>query len=235
MKYIVSVYMWVFGLLLFSIMVLFSLIGVYIFPIKTFEPTLKASFRLLFKLLFMKVEVVGSENIESGKTYLFMSNHVSVFDAPLTAGFIPRNFRAIEADSHFKWFGYGALIKRMGNIPINRNNVRESLKSINKAVEYLKNGRSMLIFPEGHRSLDGEMRPFKKLPFHMAKEAGVDIIPFGISGLFRVKAKNNWLVQPTRIQVKYGKPISAETIKKLSKDELMEHTREKIAELVEWQ
>ena len=78
------------------------------------------------------------------------------------------------------------------------------------------------------------MRPFKKLPFHLAKTIKADIVPMGTSGLFRFKPKTSWVVRPGPIKVKFGQPVKYDETKDLGIDELRELVREKIAELVEF-
>ena len=89
----------------------------------------------------------------------------------------------------------------------------------------------MIVLPEGHRTLDGQLRLFKKLPFHLAKEASVEILPIGLSGLFYLKAKKSWLIKPTHVKVKFGSPISPETIQKLDvEQELQEDFNPEVPE-----
>lgn len=107
------------------------------------------------------------------------------------------------------------------------------MSSIREAVRRIKDGTSIAIMPEGHRTLDGKMRPFKKLPFLLAKESGKDLAPIGLSGLYELKAKKLWVIRPTHIKIKFGKPIEASHIATLEPRELMEETRDAIKALVE--
>jgi 1-acyl-sn-glycerol-3-phosphate acyltransferase len=97
----------------------------------------------------------------------------------------------------------------------------------------LKKGKSIIILPEGHRTLDGNLGPFKKLPFHLAKQAGVPIIPIGLSGLFELKHKGSWLIRPRPIAIKFGQHIPPEKIDTLSTEELRDFVREKIQDLID--
>ena len=139
MKHVLSIYLWI---------VLFTY----------------SLFFLVFKIMFIKVEVEGLENISPDKTYLYMANHVSLFDIPLLGGFIPGIARGVEADRQHAWPLYGWAMRRLGNIPIDRKNVFSSLGSISKTASVITEGKSMIILPEGHRTMDGELRQFKKLP-----------------------------------------------------------------------
>jgi 1-acyl-sn-glycerol-3-phosphate acyltransferase len=233
MKYILSIYFWTVGGLVFGLILIFAIIISYIVPPETYDPWLKKMLHFVFKIFLTKVEVEGEELVEQGKPYLFMANHVSIFDVVLLAGYIPAFVRAVEADRQHKWPLYGWAVKRYGNIAIARDNPHRSIKSLGRAEKYLKSGKSIVILPEGHRTLDGNLRAFKKLPFLMAKQAGVDIVPVGLSGLFTMKRKGSWLIQPTTLKIKFGPILPADTVKSLSVVELRDITRDRIKGLIE--
>lgn len=188
----------------------------------------------MFKIMFVKVSVDGLENIVPNKTYLYMANHVSLFDLPLLGGFIPGYARGVEADRQHAWPLYGRAMSRLGNIPINRKNIFSSLNSIDKTASIITEGKSMIILPEGHRTMDGELREFKSFPFLLAKKVEVEIIPIGLSGLFTLKNKNSWVINPNEIKIKFGKPINVETIKELTTKELRDKVRDEIRDLIEF-
>ncbi len=124
-------------------------------------------------------------------------------------------------------------MRRMGNIPINRKNIFSSLNSIGKTAGVISEGKSMIILPEGHRTMDGELRQFKGFPFLLAQKVEVEIIPIGLSGLFTLKNKNSWTINPNKIKIKFGKPISTETIKELPTKELRDKVRKEIKKLID--
>jgi 1-acyl-sn-glycerol-3-phosphate acyltransferase len=233
--------MFIFSLYLWSVFFLYSLfflivaiIVSYIFEPKKYTPWLQKLLQLLFKLLFIKVEVEGRENIDTSKTYLFMANHVSLFDLPLLGGFIPGYARGVEANRQHAWPIYGWAMRRLGNIPIDRKNIFSSLNSIGKTVDTIGEGKSMIILPEGHRTMDGELREFKSFPFLLAQKSGVEVVPIGLSGLYKLKNKNSWKINPRTIKIKFGKPISIQIIKELSTKELRDKVREEIESLIEY-
>ena len=229
-----SLFLWIFFLFYAFSFLIFSIVCTFLFPIQIYNPWLKFLLRSFLKISFIKVKVTGLENIDNKKTYLFMANHVSIFDMPLLGGYIPVIFRGIEADRQFKWPIYGYAIKRLGNIPINRKSPAHAMRSLEKAEEKLKEGLSIAILPEGHRTLTGDMKPFKKLPFLLAKNCSRELVPVGLSGLFTLKKKGSWLIRPGKVQIKFGKPISVNQINDLSIDELKKITREKIEELIDY-
>ena len=190
--------------------------------------------KAMFQMIFIRVKVQLPENFDKLKTYVYMPNHVSLLDSPLMAAYLPQYISALEAKEHFSWPLYGLLAKKYQNIPINRKSVPESLKSIGIAKQKLKNGISIIVFPEGSRTRTGELSRFKKLPFHMAQDAGVSIVPVGVSGIFNINHKGTILLYPGNIKFVIGNPIEAEQVKNTPIPELMENTREKILELIEY-
>ena len=232
MRHLVSAYCWFVGGLYFVLLMFLCILLSFIFPQKTLDPFIKASLKFLFKILFVRVRSEGAEVVAKDETYLFMSNHQSLFDIPLLAAYIPTFVRGVEALRQFKWPVYGWTIRRLGNIPIDRNNIHASIRSMKMTEAVLKKGRSIAILPEGHRTLDGNLGPFKKLPFHLAKQAGVPVIPVGLSGLFQLKHKGSWLIRPRPITIKFGRPIAREDIQAHSAERLRDYVRERIQDLI---
>ncbi len=96
-----------------------------------------------------------------------------------------------------------------------------------------RDGNSIVILPEGHRTLDGKLGEFKKMSFFFTKQAAVDLAPIGMSGLFHLKRKGNWHIQPTTVKIKFGNIITAEEIASMSVAELRDRTRAEIESLIE--
>jgi len=220
MKYIVSIYIWIVGFVYFIFFLLFALLVSYLFPVEKYNPWLQIMLRFFFVIMFSPVEVEGEDRLNLQKTYLYMANHVSLFDIPLFGGFIPGIVRGVEAKRQHRWPLYGWAMGRLGNIPIERDNIHSSIGSIRKSIKVISEGRSLLILPEGHRTLDGNLRQFKKLPFYMAKQIDIEIVPIGISGLYKLKKKGSWFIHPTKIKINFGEPIPVEKIESLSTLEL---------------
>ena len=234
MKYILSGILWMIGLVYFTFFLVFALIVSFVFPPRIFDPWIKIILRGLFKVLFCRVEAEGAENVDPEKTYIFMSNHVSIFDIPLLGGFIPGLVRGIESNRQHRWPLYGLVMGRLGNIPIERDNIHRSISSFKSAVSSLHDGVSLIILPEGFRTKDGNLLPFKKLPFHLAKQSEMGIIPIGISGLFHFNPRKSKIIQPTKLKISFGEEISAKTVEKMQTIELRDLVREKIQNLIEY-
>jgi len=163
-----------------------------------------------------------------------MPNHVSILDAPICSAYMPEFVTAIEASEHFNWPFYGKLAKLYGNIPIDRKSVQNSIKSLQVAKEVLEGSNSMVIFPEGSRTTDGTLGRFKKMPFQLAKDANVGIIPVGMSGVYRLNRKNSLFFKPSILKLKFGEVIPAEKVASMDIDELVECVSNQVVKLHEY-
>jgi len=233
MKVLISIGIWIAGMCYFVICLLLTLAFTYLFPERLYDPWIKKMMRFLFVIIGTKVETEGLQNVKSDTTYLFMANHVSLFDLFVLGGFIPGIVRGVEAHNHHNWPLYGWVSRRLGNIPIERESVHHSHASFRRTLHLINHGRSMIILPEGHRTLDGQMKPFKKLPFMLAKQTGIPIIPIGLSGMYQLKRKGNWIITPTKIKISFGREITKEQISDLSIPELREYVHNEISKLIE--
>ncbi|MBN2200501.1 1-acyl-sn-glycerol-3-phosphate acyltransferase [bacterium] len=230
---LVSVYVWIAGLILVGIILSVALLISLVAPPEATDRFLKKACRFLLAALFIRVDAEGMGHVVPGRTAVFMANHVSAFDVPLLEGYIPVSFRGVEAAEHFSWPLYGWVIRRLGTVPIHRENVRASARSMDRAGSLLTDSRSLVILPEGGRTKDGRMLPFKRMPFVLAKQAGADIVPIGLSGLFRLKAKHSWIIRPTRVKIRFGPPLRVEKTANWTAEELRDAVRVEIEKLVE--
>ena len=189
---------------------------------------------LFFKVLFIKTTVEYDPEVNLDTEYIIMPNHVSFFDVPLMCSCLPNYTFGIEAASHFHWPIYGFFIRKYGQLPINRDSVIKSMRTFQKAGEFMKKtGASLLVFPEGHRSKDGKIKPLKKLPFKAAQTMRVPILPVGLTGMYKLSPKGVFFIKPSPVKVKYGKPISVEEYENLKPEEIASLVQKRIIELVD--
>jgi len=192
----------------------------FLLPQKMTFNIVRFLFNILIWLMGIKLVVSGKEYICPDKPYLIMGNHQSLFDIFVIPAAIPICFVGVEAAYHFSLPVWGYLIRKWGCIPIERDNLQKAVLSLETAKKTLLSGMSIGILPEGHRTLTGEMTPFKKGPFYLAKEACADILPFGINGLFKYNQKGRLNLSPGVVKVNIGKPFPYETFKNLSVEKL---------------
>ncbi|MGA1845881.1 lysophospholipid acyltransferase family protein [Deferribacter abyssi] len=163
------------------------------------------------KATFTKFEVKGIENIDFTKNYIVMGNHLSYFDIFLVFVALKDKVVFMAKKELFAIPFFGTVLKRMNFIPVDRDNPREAMKSLIKASKMLKEGDSILMFPEGTRSEDGKLLEFKQGGFILAKRAGLDILPFVIRGTNKVLEKNSLKIHPfQKTSITFLPPISSE-------------------------
>jgi len=228
-----SIMIWILGSVYFVLLIPCATLLMILFNPGTYDKTVKYLCRLFIRGLFIRIMPEGLENIEPDKTYIFMSNHVNIFDAFILNGYIPNFVRAVELDTHFNWPVYGAAIRRFGNIPISRENPRQAFESLKRAEQALKQGSSIVILPEGSRTLDGNLKPFKRGPFLLAKNTCFDIVPMVLQGSYKVKHKGDPLIRPGTIVCRIGKVIPSAKIHHMKTDELRQTIRDIMEKLME--
>ena len=164
--------------------------------------------RLIAATAGMRVRVHGLENLPpDGTPVVYMANHQSYMDIPALYGFLPVQFRIIAKESLFKVPFMGWHLTRAGNIPINRSNRREAMRSIAGAAERIREGTSVVVFPEGTRSRTGVLQDLKAGSFKLAVSAGVPIVPITIVGTCKVLEKDSLVFHPGRVDMYVGRPV----------------------------
>ena len=172
--------------------------------------------------------VEGRENIPPG-VCLFAANHTSNADAPAIVGAIPRRIAILGRKSLFDIPIVGTAFRLAKFVPVDRENRDAALASVKQAVEYIREGFSFLVYPEGTRSPDGRLRRFKKGSFVIAIEAGIPIVPVACSGAHRIMKKNSLIVRPGKVTVRFGKPIDASAYTVEQRDELAQRVHDAVA------
>lgn len=191
-----------------------------IMPIAVFQPFGRLAYAIehvwagtIVKLMGMNVEVHGLENLDPSKNYIFVCNHQSMMDIPLMMRFTPRQLRIIyKKELHWvPLFGQILVITRF--ISIDRRNRERAAMSLKKAAQRIHDGINVVIFADGTRSLDGNLRPFKKGAFVLAINAQVEIVPVVISGTINVIHKlDGWtdLSFGRTVKLVFEKPVSTQ-------------------------
>lgn len=155
-----------------------------------------------------RLSVVGAENIPPG-VCVFAANHTSNTDPPAAVMAIPRRVSLLAKKELFGLPIVGAALRIASLVPVDRSDRDAAVASVETAVAYLKSGVSFLVYPEGTRSPDGRLLPFKKGTFVMAIEAGVPVVPVAIAGAHRVMPKGVWTIHPGEIVVTFQPPVDA--------------------------
>jgi len=215
-----SLFLWTLGILFFMLsfpVLAFSLAAL---PREKTFSLARTLFSVQLRIMGIDLEVSGKSYIDPDQTYLIMGNHQSLFDLFVIPAAIPLVLTGVEAAYHFSIPVWGYLIRKWGCIPIERDNLEEAKKSLEQARVTMATGISIAVLPEGHRTRTGEIAPFKKGPFHLAKNTRAHILPFGISGLYRFQQRGGFLLTPGKVKVCIGKPILYGSYAHLSVEEL---------------
>jgi 1-acyl-sn-glycerol-3-phosphate acyltransferase len=178
--------------------------------------------RSILFLTRVKVSVKGLEHIDPRVPYLYMANHQSMFDILSLLAYLPVQFRWLAKKELFHIPVFGYSMARAGYISIDRSDRRSAHKSLLEAARKIAGGVSVVIFPEGSRSTDGRIRPFKAGGFHLAIRSGRPIVPVVISGAREVMPKGRLRIRPGHIRVSVNPPIDTTSYKDKAKKELME-------------
>lgn len=180
------------------------------------------------RLMAIRLNVTFEDKLDVQQSYLMMGNHQSMFDLFVIPAAFPIPFVGIQAAEHFSYPVFGYIIRKWGNIPIERENLTRAKQSLETARNILKNGMNICVLPEGHRTLTGRLKPFKKGPFHLAKQTKVGILPFGVKGLYDYHPKGSFVIQPGEVKVRVGKVIPYDSFKDLPVEALRDKVFERI-------
>jgi 1-acyl-sn-glycerol-3-phosphate acyltransferase len=185
--------------------------------------------RIHFQESFTTLYVTGKELLSPGETYIFMSNHGSWMDIPAIYGAVPTSLRMVSKEGLMKVPVIGHAMTEAGFVAIDRRNKRKAIKQLNNAKERLSEGISIWIAPEGTRTRDGGIGPFKRGGFYLAKELKKSIVPVFIEGAAEVMGPDSLVIHTNRsITVHFCEPILASEFDGLSISELTEKTRDAI-------
>lgn len=160
-----------------------------------------------FWLMFLPVSIDGEEHIQKGQSYVFVSNHQSMFDVWLIYGWLPVIFKWLMKAELRKVPFVGTGCKAAGHIFVERRNAKAAMESLHEVEKQLVNGVSTVIFPEGTRSTTGETGRFKRGAFQIALDLGLPVIPLSLDGCFEVLPKGKPFVHRHPVHMYIGEPI----------------------------
>jgi 1-acyl-sn-glycerol-3-phosphate acyltransferase len=170
--------------------------------------------RSLVVLSGSKITVEGEENIPKDTAVLYVGNHQSNFDIPILLSYIDKPKGFISKIEVKKLPMVASWMREMRCVFMDRNDIRQSVIAINEGAEKLKQGYSMVIFPEGTRSGKEEMGEFKAGSFKLAIKSGVPIVPVAINGSYNIMGKKSLIIRPAKVHINILKPIYTTEISK---------------------
>ena len=152
---------------------------------------------LILKTSGIRVRVEGLEHVHPSGTAIYCVNHQSAMDIPVLFVNLPVQFRFVAKRSLFNLPFMGWHLRRSGHIPVDRDRPQQAMKSMKRVAQEIREGKSVMLFPEGHRSRDGQLLPFKAGSFYIAILSGVPIVPITING-------TPWVLKPDTYHVRSG-------------------------------
>ncbi len=194
-----------------------------------FDWTPRVWSRLLLAGSGVRVVVHNPERAGDGQPHIFASNHLSWFDIPVLASSLPR-YKFVAKAELFAVPMFGQAIRAIGMIPMARQNRKAAFAAYDEAAAKIREGNSVVVFPEGTRGDDYPIRPFKKGPFVLAIAAGVPVVPTLVHGTREVMSKNTFLVRPGKVDLHLLEPVPTAGLGYEDRDALAEAVRLRLVE-----
>jgi len=165
---------------------------------------------LIMKTILSPVKVTGIEKIDTSKAHVYAVTHASALDIPVLYVYLPFQFRILFKKELLSYPIVGWHLRRSGQVCIDQQKPTQSIAHIRSAVKSLQGGIPLVIFPEGGRTPDGEIKPFMPGAFYLAIKAQVDIVPVALVGTFELLPMNTYHIKSRPLEVRVGDPISTE-------------------------
>ena len=182
--------------------------------------------KMILKILGVRVEQRGLENADFSQPAVYAANHLSALDIPIIYATLPVQFRILAKKELFAYPFLGWHLRRSGQIAVDQKDARSSLRSLNRAGESLREGMPLVVFPEGGRSPDGELREFMGGAFYSALKAQVPVVPIVITGVRELLPMNSFHALPGEAKVVFCHPVSTEGMTPRDMDKLASTVRQ---------
>jgi len=189
--------------------------------------------RSLLKIARVRVTVEGLERIDPKAAYVFVSNHLSYMDTPVVLSHIPVQFRFMAKRGLFKIPLLGTHLMQAGHIPVPREDPRAAVKTLSVAAQTIHHRKvSILVFPEGGRSMDGVLQEFKEGAAYIAIKAGVPIVPIALVGTRHVLAMGSGTFRSGPVTLRIGEPIPTAGLTLRDRGEATATLRQRIVDML---
>ncbi len=187
--------------------------------------------RLLLRVAGIRVELAGFDLRQAPQPCLFVSNHASNVDPPVLFAYLPRVAVMAKAVL-FRWPLFGRAMRMGEFIPVVREKADSRKMALEAGMDRLRNGLSLLIFPEGTRSHDGNLLPFRPGPFTMAIETQSPLVPITLVGAREVMPRGQRGIRPGRVRLVFHPPVATTGLTQADRERLMKQVREVIASVL---
>ena len=190
--------------------------------------------RSLLATCGIDLSVAGAHHLADSRPRFFVGNHQGALDIPILITILKGRLRFMAKHTLFWVPLFGWLIWRYGYAPVNRSSTRVTIRSLDRMLDHLKRRPiSFVVFPEGTRSPDGRLLPFRQGTMRICQRAGLEIVPFAIDGSRAVHQPRTWRINPGPVRVAFAQPIPAEEAMAASAGELNERLRREVQRCLE--
>ncbi|MCI8996491.1 MAG: 1-acyl-sn-glycerol-3-phosphate acyltransferase [Lachnospiraceae bacterium] len=193
----------------------------------------QGAFKLILWTTGVKTTVIGQEHVPKDQAVLYIGNHRSYFDILLTYSRCPRLTGYVAKVEMLRYWLLRDWMKALYCLFLDREDMKAGLKTILQGIEYIKNGISICIFPEGTRNRTDQMMPFKEGSLKMAEKTGCPIIPMAITNSAEIFENHLPFIRPCRVILEYGEPIYPKELSKEERKFLGAYTQQKIQEMLD--
>ena len=197
------------------------------------DPALKLMSRTVPALCGVRIRVENQARIPANAPVVYVANHVNIFDMFALYRTIPGYARSLELAEHFSWPIFGAFITAAGQIPIDPSDARLTAKGLKRAADMLRQGDSVVVLPEGARTLDGSVGPCFPGAFRLAIGAEVPVVPLGIFGGRAISRRGDWRIRPGTMTVRVGEPVPTSKLTLRDAGALAQTCRQRIIALLQ--
>jgi 1-acyl-sn-glycerol-3-phosphate acyltransferase len=163
---------------------------------------------LIMKTILSPVKVTGLDRIDTSKAHVYAVTHASALDIPVLYVYLPFQFRILFKKELLSYPIVGWHLRRSGQVCIDQQKPTRSIAHIRSAVKSLQSGMPLVIFPEGGRTPDGEIKPFMPGAFYLAIKAQVDIVPIALVGTYELLPMNTYHIKSRPLEMRVGEPIT---------------------------
>lgn len=199
-------------------------------PQRLFQTTARSWAKFIIMFSGVKIRAQGLENIPNNQPVIFAANHQGAADILLVLARLPVNFRFAIKKELFRLPFFGWYLKKAGYFPVDRTAMLSVNRIVETVVDIIKQGESVLIFPEGTRTRTGELGKFKRGSLLAALKSGTPIVPVAISGSYQILRPGSWLFYPCAVKFSVGRPIKITS--ENDYDRKVEEVRQAIAALL---
>jgi 1-acyl-sn-glycerol-3-phosphate acyltransferase len=182
--------------------------------------------RMIARTVGARVRVFGSKALRAGDSYVFLSTHQSYMDIPVMLGYLPAQLRIAAKREVFLIPFLGWHMRRAGHISINRGSTEEAVAALRRAAREIRPGVSPFLYPEGTRTRDGSLQPFKKGGFRLALESGLPIVPVTILGTRGLLPRDSFVFRPGPVEMHLDPPIPTAGLDESDLPTLMQKVRD---------